>query len=548
MIAGCLLAPRLALLGEALDAHDQLGVVSTFAPDLRADSPWRSQLLEGWVPTSVAEWPRFHFRCLLDSEGRVNIYGPGGMPDTTLAIDHAGVFREGAAGYGYVTRIRAIGDALYVCGDSRQVYRYVFDPSGPPLSGHFVDVAGDLRQTPMPPPTEVAGPEFEAWCNRSVAMFNDIDGIDEDDVYAVGDEAWHFDGLQWRSLGIGSTEEPLQVVKVVDAERVFIGGRNAYLYGGNAREGFTSLVGPNDNATITGVEWFDETLYVATDQGLFTLDAAARRLRPAPTGLTPELKDCRQLQAKEGVLWSFGYKDLAYLDTRQGSRVWVRVHHPDNPPVGSVEERRAAAGLERSRSRKPTADEVARALINANRSLHRWAPRQQPGLPDLGGLIRRVGHHGVGAFVVEQLAPLGMDLDQVLQFARTQRYELSIPQWGLALTLQFTGRKRALADPRAHPHLWSLAAVAIASAASRQGVGWQGIWPGRLNPTDPAWRRQAEQTWGEPGYRSESVQTHFVPGADGAALAIMLEHPGGVQLERMRVECLGEYVKASTAT
>jgi hypothetical protein len=41
--------------------------------------------------------------------------------------------------------------------------------------------------------------------------------------------------------------------------------------------------------------------------------------------------DAHLLEAKEGVLLSFGCKDLAYLDSADGNQQWVRGRQPDNP-------------------------------------------------------------------------------------------------------------------------------------------------------------------------------------------------------------------------
>ncbi len=35
------------------------------------------------------------------------------------------------------------------------------------------------------------------------------------------------------------------------------------------------------------------------------------------------------LEAKHGILWSFGLKDLAWF----GGKRWTWVDHPDNPPI-----------------------------------------------------------------------------------------------------------------------------------------------------------------------------------------------------------------------
>ncbi len=546
MISGAVIDPMQVFFAEDLDyavaEGQQIGFTSIYRPQEKPDAPWAGFAYPDTVLASNCCWTATAsgttFRCVLGEEGMVNLYGPGGNPDRTFQIPEAGVFREGAAGYGYVSRIRAIGQSLYVCGASRQVYRYVSALGGAPLSGRFVDVAGAMRQPPLAPPPQASGPAFDAWSARDIVLFNDIGGSSESDLYAVGDETWHFDGSAWRQIQLGNDPETMHVVKALDARRVLIGGRNAYLYMGNARDGFSSLVGADDNATITGLEWFDDKLFVATDRGLYTLDAQARRLAPVQTGLQPELQDAHLLEAKDGVLWSFGYKDLAYWDLREGRRGWVRVQHPDNPPVGSPKPARSS----RAQPPTPSAAETAQAQAQTARSFAAWQPPRGNSAVDLAGLIARTGHKGVGAYVCEQLAPLGLQPEAVLQFARTQRYELPVPGLGLTLKLQYVGRKVALADAHANPHLWALAGLELQSQALEPGAGWQGPWPGELQPLQPGWAAHADAVWGEPGFKSRTAQTHFIPGARGAALALMLIHESGPALERLRIECMGEYV------
>lgn len=538
--AGTCISPDLVLLATSLDdladrSDAKLARLRFFDASDKTE-PWGNADLAGWHVESAAALSA-KVRAIVDEEGQYQLFGPGGKPIYRSTIPDAGVFREGAAGYGYVGCIRAIGRTLYVCGSSRQVYRYVFSDGGPPLAGQFIDIAGAMRQPPLRPPSQPSGPEFDAWSTRDIVVFNDIGGSGETDLYAVGDECWHFNGSTWRQLQLGDDLEPMHVVKILDAQRVLIGGRNGYLFLGNAREGFQSLVGAEDNATITGLEWFDEQLFVATDQGLFTLDVAARRLQRFRTGLKPELQDAHQLQAMDGVLWSFGYKDLAYCDTRNGQRGWIRVQHPDNPPIGSPGATRHARSAAHS---APT--DAAQRAAGAQQALARWLPPRGQGPVDVAGLISRVGHRGVGGYVCEQLAAMKMAPDAVLQFARTKRYELAVPQLGLTLKLQYTGRKVALADPHAHPELWALAGLELQSDATNANGGWTGPWPGGLQPQHSNWAQQANAIWGEPGFRSSTAQTHFISGAGGAALALMLIHESGARLERLRIECMGEYV------
>lgn len=271
-----------------------------------------------------------NLRCVLSREGQVNIYGPGGEPDTTFQIPDAGVFDDSAIGLGYVNRIRAIGSNLYVCGQSRQVYR--FDWNGRDLAaGQWVDFAGPMRQPPMSEPPEDSNDAeaFDRWLDENDAIdFVDIAGPSESDIYAVGNEAWHWDGAQWTQLGI-PTDEPPAAIKVMSADLIYIVGHNGTLLAGNARDGFRDQSTVDDNQNFTGVEWFGDRLFLASNFGMFTFDPATRKIERYVTTLKPDLKDTHMLEAKDGILWSFGFKDLAWFD---GSR-WTRVDHPDNPPI-----------------------------------------------------------------------------------------------------------------------------------------------------------------------------------------------------------------------
>lgn len=325
----CLIDQNMPLLGETLDTFEGNSVISTFAPQLRPNSPWRSQIVENWIIVSVALWKKYLLRCILSREGDVNLYGPGGKPDHVYQIPETGVFGDAAIGLGYVNRIRVIGDHLYVCGQSRQVYR--FEQNGPDLaSGKWRDVAGIMRQSPMPEPPDNADDEMlNRWLDDNDAVdLVDIDGPSENDIYAVGDECWHWDGTRWHPLLL-PVDEPLAAIKVMSSEQVFIVGHNGTLLVGNARSGFRNLSSIEDNQNFTDIEWFDEKLFLASNFGLFTYDPRHARIEPCRTSLAPDLRDTHVLEAKDGVLWSFGFKDLAWFD----GKTWTRVDHPDNPPI-----------------------------------------------------------------------------------------------------------------------------------------------------------------------------------------------------------------------
>jgi hypothetical protein len=301
-----------------------------FRYDTRADekTPWVWSDYDGWFVVSVEYSKRLDLRCVLSREGQVNLYGPGGNPDHTFQIPEAGVFGEAAADLGYVNRIRAIGDSLYVCGMNRQVYRFFWN--GKDLAaGQWRNVAGAMRQPPAGDPPDDAGEAFDQWLEDSDSIdFVDIAGASESDIYAVGDQVWHFNGQQWQQLNI-PTDEALAAIKVFDAQRVVMVGHNGTVLMGNATQGFVDLSGVNDNQNFVGVEWFEDKLFLASNLGLYTCNLARKQIEKYSTTLKPDLRDTHLLEAKDGILWSFGFKDLAYFD---GQR-WTRVDHPDNPPI-----------------------------------------------------------------------------------------------------------------------------------------------------------------------------------------------------------------------
>ncbi|QEI07096.1 hypothetical protein FXN63_15555 [Pigmentiphaga aceris] len=331
--AGCALDGATIMLAESLDyAQDnayEVSFVAAYAPRYLADDPWRVRAYEAWTVVSVAFWDAFGLRCVLSREGQVRLYGPGGTPDHTSQIADAGVFNDTAIGLGYVNRIRAIGDHLYVCGQSRQVWCFAFDGQDF-ASGTWRDLAAGMRQVPMPEMDEALdGDALDDWLGAHDAVdLVDINGTATDDLYAVGDEAWHWDSREWRQLAL-PVDEPLHAIEVVSRDVIYLVGHNGTVLAGNARDGFVNLSRTEDNQNFTSAACFEGSLFLAAPEGLYCYDANSKRIAPYFTGLTPELQDAHQLEAKDGILWSFGFKDLAWFDGKD----WTRVDHPDNPPI-----------------------------------------------------------------------------------------------------------------------------------------------------------------------------------------------------------------------
>ena len=356
-ISGVPLTPEIVLIASLFDKFDgNLSAVETYAPGHpnKVDgSFWWGMPYQKQQIVSLTIFEEIGLRCALSKEGQVNIYGPGGNPDRTFQIPDAGVFGPQSKGYGYVNRIQAVRDGLYVCGDHRQFYRFAWDGQNL-ASGQWLDMAGAMRQAPVPADAPKDGPPFDAWLDAQDASveFRDLSGSAANDLYAVGDEVWHFNGQDWQQLPL-PTDEVIHAIKVVDAQRVALVGHNGTVLLGNAKTGFVDVSGVDDNQNFTGVEFFQNRLWLASNYGLFVYDFASRKIEPYKTTLAVDLVDAHLLEAKDGVLWSFGYKDLAYWDSRDGNLQWVRVHHPDNPRVDEVKAKKA------SRQPQPAPDAAA---------------------------------------------------------------------------------------------------------------------------------------------------------------------------------------------
>lgn len=251
----------------------------------------------------------------LSEEGELVFMDVDGLEEK---IPGAGVFSEGAVGWGYMSALKQIGEHLYACGGAGQVYQR----RGP---NDWVHMDQGLLQPP-----DVA----ERLLPRA------IDGPGESDIYLVGGIsasglppfACHWNGAAWRRLPLPAVAERLTALHVESPERIWLCGANGTLLRGNAREGFTSLSTVDDNQLFLSLCRFQGRIYLASNLGLYVYDPAdhAGGIRPVVTGLQPELQDANVVDAVDGVLWSIGPKDIARFD---GTR-WQRIHDPDNPRIG----------------------------------------------------------------------------------------------------------------------------------------------------------------------------------------------------------------------
>jgi hypothetical protein len=226
-------------------------------------------------------------------DGRVNIGTLQG--DRLEQIDPSG---NGPGLHGHIRDLRFIGNHMYAAGMGRQVYKR----EG---KDQWVRLDAGVLQTPGT--TDVKG-------------FNSIDGLGEDDMFAAGfgGEIWHFNKGKWQQ-DASPVDVILNKVRVIRKDLAFAGGQMGTLLRRND-DRWEVVDHHSTTNEIWDIEWFNDTLYLATDKKLF-------RLLPNDTLELVDMKlgkdvTCGALHANDGVLLSVGRKHVCY--TEDGKK-WIRI-------------------------------------------------------------------------------------------------------------------------------------------------------------------------------------------------------------------------------
>jgi hypothetical protein len=234
---------------------------------------------------------------LLGRHGIVRTVGGAGNPFTLDNI--RGKFTEETIDigrHGELLCVNIIGDAVYACGQSAQVY--VRGSSGWKRFDHGM--------------RKMAVPGFES-----------IDGSGPDDIYVAGEKGVvaHFDGNKWTYLD-SPTNRPLSSVCCISKDEVYLCGNNGLIFKGS-RNGWQSVGTHDMTYKFWDMELFEDKLYLAHAKGIVVYDG--KNLQEMDFGMEGHIA-CHKLHAADGVLWSFGIDDLLVFD---GNR-WDRVICPEN--------------------------------------------------------------------------------------------------------------------------------------------------------------------------------------------------------------------------
>ena len=201
---------------------------------------------------------------------------------------------------GFLMDLRRIGARWYAVGGHHHVYRE--EPSGWRRFDDGIHVPGEAGED---------------------KVLLSIDGVAEDDIYAVGfgGTILHHDGLAWTMLA-SPTNAGLQRVLCVSRDEVYICGNENGLYRGN-RAGWQALAAPDDAVVYWDMAHFQGKLYVCTKHQLYVL--AEGGLEEVSIPMEGPLGFYR-LEASETELWSCGNECVLRFD----GQAWTQYIWPDN--------------------------------------------------------------------------------------------------------------------------------------------------------------------------------------------------------------------------
>jgi hypothetical protein len=237
-----------------------------------------------WVATRPWRTSAGHFFCL-GPQGRVFQSFKGSYGTET--IDPTG---QGAERSGDFLDLRQIGERMYACGMSRQVYRREGDNRWARADQGTVQPAGTL----------------------DIAGFTSMDGAEESDFYAVGfgGEIWRCHNGAWAQMD-SPTNVVLQCVRMIAPDRLYACGQSGVILRGSGNR-WKAVDAGKIEEDLWGIQLFKDSVYIASERAIYQLDKNDVP-RPIKTGLA---KGCtyRHLHANDGVMWSFGSKNVAWTD------------------------------------------------------------------------------------------------------------------------------------------------------------------------------------------------------------------------------------------
>lgn len=226
-------------------------------------------------------------------DGTIHSAGPDGF-----STEHVDTSKEGPIHRGILRTIRKIDNHVYVAGLGRQVYyRQKIGVWARCDSGALDPLGSD-----------------------NLVGFHSIDGFSEKEIYGVGlgGEIWLYNGELWHQLE-SPTNMILENVLCAPDGSVYITGQLGILIRGR-KNNWEVMEQDLTDDNFWDMTWFNGGIWLSTIKSLY----AIRNSTLSEVDLGLEIKPSfRYLDAKDGVLWSFGSNSLIYFDGDSWTEVQV---------------------------------------------------------------------------------------------------------------------------------------------------------------------------------------------------------------------------------
>lgn len=251
---------------------------------------WSHNIVE-WPAVAIAAVPKPDLQCILiGTDGQVARFTPSGP--STENVDSS---PDGPEARGQLRDAKYIGGRVYCVGMSRQAYRRNSNGSWARIDGGLLAPA------------------------KSIKGLNAVDGLSEDDIYAVGvdGEIWHYSKSGWSQLE-SPTNLALHAVRCFSKKVVYACGAGGIILQGN-HQAFEVVEQDSVKENLYSVEVFRKKIYLASLRNLYELDGESVKQLDVGNGVGLTFND---LRSAEGVMWSIGAKHL--LQTSDG-KTWDQV-------------------------------------------------------------------------------------------------------------------------------------------------------------------------------------------------------------------------------
>lgn len=239
---------------------------------------WSSSVFDlEWSAIEFCLLPRPTLKMVIMSEnGTIMIAGSQGPQTYQVAPG-----TSGPEGYGPLRSMCAVGEAIYLVGMGRQVYRVTTD-------GEW-----SVHEEGLTRPSE----------EHEVCGFNAIHGLVEERLYAVGfrGEIWMYENHGWRGVD-SPTDLVLHCVRLQSDKEVYVGGGHGALLHGRGDRFELLESGTEDD--IWSMEIFRDKLYFCTEKSVYVKDGEA--ITKLELGVDNEV--LRSVHSSDDMICVFGPK------------------------------------------------------------------------------------------------------------------------------------------------------------------------------------------------------------------------------------------------